>query len=292
MSDTAEALIAKYASAPTPPSPPPSLLSPLSSPLPQIPSPPLPVPSPPLALPPPTVDSPTYAEAPLGYKAVGIQLRAASPSTHHLLEIPPPPLLLPSTTHRDDLPKADMTLRKRAPHRVDYGFIDTMDASIRASESRAMTTMGVVNDRVTNLATTQRQDAQELYVRYEDAQDNRALLGAQHGLTLRARSRPWRPRLELYRDVDVLQRQRIKYEDRLTTHIQHEHDRFRDLIRVAEAGPQDGPEDAKMPPKRTAATTTPMTDDQIKALIAQGVADALSERDADRSRNGDDNHDS
>ncbi|GJS47350.1 putative reverse transcriptase domain-containing protein [Tanacetum coccineum] len=40
-----------------------------------------------------------------------------------------------------------------------------------------------------------------------------------------------------------------------------------------------------MPPKRTAATTTtPMTDAQIKALIAQGVADALAEHDADISR--------
>ncbi|GJS60459.1 hypothetical protein Tco_0655243 [Tanacetum coccineum] len=48
----------------------------------------------------------------------------------------------------------------------------------------------------------------------------------------------------------------------------------------------------KMPPKRTTATTTPLTDAQIKALIAQGVADALAERDADRSRNGDDSHDS
>ncbi|GJR22308.1 reverse transcriptase domain-containing protein [Tanacetum coccineum] len=49
-----------------------------------------------------------------------------------------------------------------------------------------------------------------------------------------------------------------------------------------------------MPPKRNAATTTttPMTDAQIKALIAQGVTDALAELDADRSRNGDDNHDS
>ncbi|GJX62446.1 hypothetical protein Tco_0295346 [Tanacetum coccineum] len=35
-----------------------------------------------------------------------------------------------------------------------------------------------------------------------------------------------------------------------------------------------------MPPKRIAATTTPMTDAQIKALIAQGVADALAERDS------------
>ncbi|GJS91186.1 putative reverse transcriptase domain-containing protein [Tanacetum coccineum] len=48
-----------------------------------------------------------------------------------------------------------------------------------------------------------------------------------------------------------------------------------------------------MPPKRTTATTTPMTDAQIKALISQGVADALAEIEANRtSRNGDDSHDS
>ncbi|GKE03495.1 hypothetical protein Tco_1395513 [Tanacetum coccineum] len=47
-----------------------------------------------------------------------------------------------------------------------------------------------------------------------------------------------------------------------------------------------------MAPKRATATTTPMIDSQLKALIAQGVANALAERDADRSRNGDDNYDS
>nr|GEU42122.1 retrotransposable element Tf2 [Tanacetum cinerariifolium] len=48
----------------------------------------------------------------------------------------------------------------------------------------------------------------------------------------------------------------------------------------------------KMPPKRT-ATTTPMTDAIIKALIAQGIATALAEYEANRgSRNGDDSHDS
>ncbi|GKG50395.1 hypothetical protein Tco_0521495, partial [Tanacetum coccineum] len=35
-----------------------------------------------------------------------------------------------------------------------------------------------------------------------------------------------------------------------------------------------------------------MTDAQLKALMAQGVANALPERDADKSRNGDDSHDS
>ncbi|GKE35400.1 hypothetical protein Tco_1454722, partial [Tanacetum coccineum] len=62
-----------YASSPIPPSPPPSPLSPLSSLLPRIPSPPL--------ILPPLHTSPTYARAPLGYRAAMVQLRAASPST-------------------------------------------------------------------------------------------------------------------------------------------------------------------------------------------------------------------
>ncbi|GKB91821.1 hypothetical protein Tco_0964093 [Tanacetum coccineum] len=99
----------------------------------------------------------------------------------------------------------------------------------------------------------------------------------------------------LQRDVDLLPRQRIRDENRLTAHIQHEHDKFRELIRTVEAGPQDRPAD-KMPPKKrttTTTTTAPMTDVAIKALIAQGVADALVEIKAYRtSQNGDDSHDS
>ncbi|GJV68690.1 hypothetical protein Tco_1484199 [Tanacetum coccineum] len=45
-------------------------------------------------------------------------------------------------------------------------------------------------------------------------------------------------------------------------------------------------------PATTTTTTTPMTDAQLKALIDQGVVDALAARDADRSQTGEDNHDS
>ncbi|GJZ58311.1 hypothetical protein Tco_0613805 [Tanacetum coccineum] len=297
-----EAEVARLLALPTPP---PSLLTPLSSPLPHIPSPPLPLPSPPTT-------SPTYAKAPLGYRAAGIRFEVGESSSAAATR------------------QAGHTLA----HRVDYGFLDTVDASIRAVESRAMTAVGVVNDRVTNLATTQRQDAQELYLRCEDVQDDRALLGAQALSHSESRIQAMEAQIRaLQRDIDVLQRQRIKDEDRLTSHIQHDHDRFRDLVRVAEAGPQDRPEDAgsscyylvwhakyygslpasislgpyshfvshctdhvKMPPKKritTTTTTTPMTDAQLKALIAQGVADALAEIEANRtSRNGNDNHDS
>ncbi|GKC34236.1 putative reverse transcriptase domain-containing protein [Tanacetum coccineum] len=59
----------------------------------------------------------------------------------------------------------------------------------------------------------------------------------------------------------------------------------------------------KMPPRRaprtrttpatatTTTTTTPMTDAQRKTLIAQGVADVLTECDATKSRNSEDSHD-
>ncbi|GJU90210.1 putative reverse transcriptase domain-containing protein [Tanacetum coccineum] len=48
----------------------------------------------------------------------------------------------------------------------------------------------------------------------------------------------------------------------------------------------------KTTPSTTTTTTTPMTDAHLKALIDQGVADAVAERDATRSRNGEDTHDS
>ncbi|GJU06848.1 putative reverse transcriptase domain-containing protein [Tanacetum coccineum] len=50
----------------------------------------------------------------------------------------------------------------------------------------------------------------------------------------------------------------------------------------------------KAPRTRTtpATTTTPMTGEQLKTLIAQGVADMLAEREATRSRNDEDSHDS
>ncbi|GJU36867.1 hypothetical protein Tco_1185221 [Tanacetum coccineum] len=142
-----EAEVARLLAIPTPP---PSPLTPLSSPLPQIPSPPLPEPSPPTNL--------TYAEAPLGYRAAGIRLGAASP-----LPLPPlsSPLLLPSTNRRSDIPEVLLPPQKRLcialgprfevresssaaatrpirGHRADYGFIDTLYAELIRDRVREM----------------------------------------------------------------------------------------------------------------------------------------------------------
>ncbi|GKA27034.1 hypothetical protein Tco_0713202 [Tanacetum coccineum] len=136
MATSTEALIVEYASAPTPPSLPPSPLSPLSSPLPKIPSPPLLLSH--------LHTSHTYTSAPLGYRATMIQLRAAS---------------LTGEISESDIPRApDRPFEKghSLAHKVDYEFIDTLDASIRASWGRVMTAVEEVNERVTDLATTQR----------------------------------------------------------------------------------------------------------------------------------------
>nr|GEV02382.1 hypothetical protein [Tanacetum cinerariifolium] len=178
-----------------------------------IPSPLLSVPSPPLPLPsPPTNTNPTYNEALLGYKAAGIRLRAASPPTHHLSEVPSPPLLQPSTLHRDDLLKRNMPLWKRARFTTPVGrlevressaaattrqhglYVATVDATLDAlcldrlamglrmlddmvgdMKDRALTIVEGLSQRVTDLSTTLAQDTHEIYVRLEDAQDDRAL---------------------------------------------------------------------------------------------------------------------
>ncbi|GJW62040.1 putative reverse transcriptase domain-containing protein [Tanacetum coccineum] len=46
------------------------------------------------------------------------------------------------------------------------------------------------------------------------------------------------------------------------------------------------------PATTTTLTSTPVTDAQLKALIERGITAVLAEHDADRSRNGNDNHDS
>ncbi|GJT31344.1 putative reverse transcriptase domain-containing protein [Tanacetum coccineum] len=69
------------------------------------PTPPLPVAPSPLPLPSPLTTSPTDAGVPLGYRAAGIRMRATAAS---------PPLSLPPTSPRTDVLEAEMPPRKRA----------------------------------------------------------------------------------------------------------------------------------------------------------------------------------
>ncbi|GKE36691.1 putative reverse transcriptase domain-containing protein, partial [Tanacetum coccineum] len=152
---------------------------------------------------------------------------AASP-----LPLPPPspPLLLPFTDRRADIPKVVLPPQKRlciAPgprfevgesssaaatrptggYRADYGFIGTLDAELRRDRVREMgyeiidvwedlteateevppTSVAELSQRVTDLITTIRQDTNEIYVRFEDAQDDRGLLIGQVNMLHRDR---------------------------------------------------------------------------------------------------------
>ncbi|GJW07606.1 hypothetical protein Tco_1570029, partial [Tanacetum coccineum] len=57
---------------------------------------------------------------------------------------------------------------------VGNGITDTWDELVDAIQEIAPTTLEGVNQRVTKLATTVSQDTHEIYVRLEDAQDDRA----------------------------------------------------------------------------------------------------------------------
>ncbi|GKF26454.1 hypothetical protein Tco_0082348, partial [Tanacetum coccineum] len=66
--------------------------------------------------------------------------------------------------------------RSTMAQRVDYGFVDTLDASIRASEQKAMAVVESVNLRVNYQASVHRQESKEFQTRHQDAQDDHATL--------------------------------------------------------------------------------------------------------------------
>ncbi|GJU72274.1 hypothetical protein Tco_1263679 [Tanacetum coccineum] len=105
-------------------------------------------------------------------------MRAASTPTHHplLSPTPSPPLILPSTAHKDDLPEADMPLQKRAcftaptPRRFEVG-----ESSVAAGQPRS--TMAHRDD-------VRRRESEEFYTQHQDTQDDCVALSNEVG-TLR-----------------------------------------------------------------------------------------------------------
>nr|GEW50908.1 hypothetical protein [Tanacetum cinerariifolium] len=215
---------------------------------------------------------------PLGYRTTMIWLKAKTPSTSHplpsgtppsgtppLLPIPlptpSPPLTLPSMRHKADVPEVTLPPRKR----LCIALGPRYEVSESSSAAAARPTGGVLatddtelGRRMKNFTTTVRQDTDEIYERLDDAQDDIALNCG----------RAW---------VQSIDASDLAHSEVMALHTQ------------------------KMAPKRTtrltlatttSTTNTSMTDTQLKALIDQGIANALAARDADRSRNSEDSHDS
>ncbi|GJR04983.1 putative reverse transcriptase domain-containing protein [Tanacetum coccineum] len=224
MSPSIEARIAEHAAAPTPPSPPPSPLSPWSSPLPQIPSPLLPPLPSSLHLPPPVPASLPLPSSPL-------------PPLPALLFIPPP------VDRREDIPEAELPPRKRlrltaptsryevgesstaAPrptrgHRVDYGFIGTLDAETRRQRAKE------VGYRITDVWDRQTQLSHRVDVLIEDRQfhqettlllDQEALASRETWAHLVGLSSAVHYEIHAYRTHTWIQDHRIALQESLTT---------------------------------------------------------------------------
>ncbi|GKB57640.1 putative reverse transcriptase domain-containing protein, partial [Tanacetum coccineum] len=219
MSPSIEARIAKHAAAPTPP---------------------LHVASPPLPLPSPLTTSPTDIGAPLGYRAAGIQMRAAAVS---------PPLLLPSTSHRTDIPEAEMPLLdSRSGRRIEEFQVRFEEAHDDWALQRARVNT-LFRDRPYHRHTVMALDREAIYARiaWTGSEERSAAIEA-HVRILEAQ-------------VATLIAQTTSLQTQLTTAL----GRIKTL-EARDLEPQDGP--AK----------------------AGSVAAALAERDASRSRDGDNSH--
>ncbi|GKA64496.1 hypothetical protein Tco_0764203 [Tanacetum coccineum] len=212
-------------------------------------------------------------------RATMAQMRATSPSTYHsLLPSGTPPLLpiplpAPSTSRRADIPRQPGSTVAR---RVDYSFMDNVDASIRDTERRTMAATEAQEDRAAVRTKIEILRRERLPYEQESSETRQALARSEaHNRALEAR-------------ITVLETQAYHHEWQRQDADDHA-TRAIMSIQALEAGAR------KIPPKRTATTTTTthVTDAQLKALIARGVADALAEIEANRtSRNGDDSHDS
>ncbi|GJR91838.1 reverse transcriptase domain-containing protein [Tanacetum coccineum] len=204
------------------PTSPPSPLTSLSSPLPQIPSPPFPIPSPlttsptntvaPLgyravgirlrnALPPPLpLSSPLPLPPPIiltRTRASMVLMRAVAPSTYILAprsKTPPsgiPPSgtlpLLPIITYYGFFALCMLEIRRDLDREIGYGIIDVWEDPNEIAKEIPKTDVAELGQRMTNFVTTIRQDTDEIYIRLDDAQDDRSLMSGQLNLLCRDR---------------------------------------------------------------------------------------------------------
>nr|GEV17776.1 putative reverse transcriptase domain-containing protein [Tanacetum cinerariifolium] len=226
-----------------------------------LPSPPLLAPSLPLPLPSLLTTSPTDTGAPLGYRVARIRMRA----------------LLLSTSRRTDIPEADMLPRKRAfltTRAPGFKIGRVLQLVLRGSQDLQSLTLGDVglsmqgvNERVTELDTTGRQRTDEFEIRFEEAQDDRALLRARVNTLFR--DRPYHRLIAMLMDKET-----TSLQTQLTT----------TLGRIEKMAPKK--RTTRATPATTTTPTTTITNAQLRALIDRGVDAALAEHDADRSRNG------
>ncbi|GKD41791.1 hypothetical protein Tco_1261998 [Tanacetum coccineum] len=138
-----------------------------------------------------------------------------SPPTHH-----PLPLPAPSTSHRADIPEAELSPWKRLLLTTPTPRFEIRESSTaataRQSRSKTMAAVESVNLRINYQASVHRRESEEFQTRHQDAQDDRAALRDEVNTLRRA----------LEARIAVLETQAYHYEwqrqeadDRATGHI-------------------------------------------------------------------------
>ncbi|GJW41411.1 hypothetical protein Tco_0067256 [Tanacetum coccineum] len=206
--------------------------------------------------------------------------------------------------HRTNIPEAEMPPRKRACFTTPAPGFEVRESSAAGAAIRLGPTLEAdlrrdrvremgygITDTWDEIVEAMLEDTDEFYVQFEDAQDDRSFLRARTGSEDRSAAIKAHVRT-LKAQVATLMAQTSSLQTQLTTSLRHI-----ETLEARDPEPQDEPTEKMAPKKRTTrtsptTTSTPMTDAQIQALIEQGVAAALAYRDADKSRNGDDSHDS
>ncbi|GJS62884.1 reverse transcriptase domain-containing protein [Tanacetum coccineum] len=201
-----------------------------------------------------------------------VQLRAASPSTYHPLlplEIPSPPIPLPLPDRRGAIPEADMSPRKRTCFTAPSHRFEIRESSAAAATRQTGSALacGVDYGLIDNLDSSIQATDKRVMTALEEVNVRMTDLAATHR----------------YADKACYARQAWAHSEDRSQAIKAQIRALHDEVRVLQRHRID---DEKMAPKKA-----PVSDATIKALIDQGIANALAEYEANRgSGNGHDNH--
>nr|GEW77086.1 zf-CCHC domain-containing protein/UBN2 domain-containing protein [Tanacetum cinerariifolium] len=272
--------------------------------------------------PPPLPLSPLLS--PLRYRAAMIRMRAEAPSTSHLL---PSKKVVYYSSMRFKVNESSSapTARPTGGFRTNYRFVGTLNDEIRRDPKRELgygntvtwdkmvedmqgtpiaTNMAGLSQRMTDFVTTIRQGTDEIYVILDDAHDDRSFMSGQLNMLRRDRRAHARTtrlmeseailsREAWVQSMDTSNTARAEVMSLCTTVLAHQ-------TKIAGLRAADRIRHTQLVEALTLLNTLQT---QMVALQRQqghikgpthpeGVADALAARDADRSRSGEDSHDS
>nr|GEX02801.1 hypothetical protein [Tanacetum cinerariifolium] len=203
----------------------------------------------------------------------------------------------------------------RDPEReVGYGITDSWDEIVETLQGAPVSTDTELGGYMREFETRVRQDTDEIYMRLDDEQTERQLLAGRLNILFRDRRAHAYTRHLMKTEARMSEKLGCERQMRVILFVVRRQTVILELLRIdhrrsieitelrtALQGQMTALQGQKqMAPKRTTRSTadqetinaTSVTNAQLQAMIDQGVTAALATRDALRSMNGDDSHNS